>query len=562
MTETQVQSHGQEENLTFVRADAPAAQQGTQTTLAERTSAQVSGLYDFAEAKIGHGKVRQVGDLLEVTTDPQQWAYAAVIPLGADFRDGDTNRCEVELAVQVDEGVVQLGILNRAEDDFPSAVSVAANPAWQTVVLVTPPLDRTGPLVIRNAADEGPSHARCRIVAVTRLAVFFPMGTQDQETLPSPEEAESLAAQIQASAETIAPMTAADPSLALAVAPKVAAAAQLLRRSLALGGYSLIVSASDSVASVFASLTGEQLARLAAAVAALGPLCPRPHWRADSFLESGELATFVRYAIWLAARRHEAAVRVILPWHADTRLELNLGNDLGQAIFVAGSYEPNEFALLDRMLKPGMTVLDGGANEGAYTLFLAARVGEAGRVIAIEPSPRELQRLQANIALNGMAHIAVVAAALTDQAGEVELRMAENAHAGQNTLGSFVYSGVADSGSVRVPATTIDALMETQNLTALDVIKLDLEGAELHALTGARETLRRWQPLLLFEAAQASLARQGGALHRVLSLLADCGYQVLSFDPSTGLPAPTSSLPLSDNLVAVHPDRDWGLLSK
>jgi len=55
-----------------------------------------------------------------------------------------------------------------------------------------------------------------------------------------------------------------------------------------------------------------------------------------------------------------------------------------------------------------------------------------------------------------------------------------------------------------------DTLIGTQNLTALDVIKLDLEGAELRALTTARETLRRWQPLLLFEAAGASLASQGG----------------------------------------------------
>jgi len=134
------------------------------------------------------------------------------------------------------------------------------------------------------------------------------------------------------------------------------------------------------------------------------------------------------------------------------------------------------------------------------------------------------------------------------------------AHAGQNTLGSFMYQGVAAAGAVRVAATTIDELARAQGLTALDVIKLDLEGAELRALSGARNTLLRWRPLLVFEAAEAALARQGGSLQGVLSLLAECGYRVFCIDPATGLLAPLGITPISDNLVAVHPERDWGLV--
>lgn len=207
-----------------------------------------------------------------------------------------------------------------------------------------------------------------------------------------------------------------------------------------------------------------------------------------------------------------------------------------------------------------MTMIDAGANEGAYTIYAAARIGPAGRVMAIEPSPRELERLRANLELNNAANVTVVPAALAERPGQVELQIAEDAHAGQNTFGSFVYPGVGSSGQVGVTATTIDMLVDEHGLDRVDVIKLDLEGAEERALTGARQTLRRFRPLLVLEAAEASLARQGGSAAAVNALLAEDGYRILQFDPSTGRLVPqTGSSARSDNLVAVHRDAEMQL---
>ena len=65
-----------------------------------------------------------------------------------------------------------------------------------------------------------------------------------------------------------------------------------------------------------------------------------------------------------------------------TSLRLHLGNDVSRQIFIAGCYDPNEFAFLDRYLRPGMTFIDAGANEGVYTVFAAQRVGSEGCVWA------------------------------------------------------------------------------------------------------------------------------------------------------------------------------------
>jgi len=552
-----VQSHGQEENLTFERAHSLAAIDARPAVPAPREGDTVDGLYDLDRAQLAHGEIRQVDDVMELVTDPQQWAYTMTVPIGDAFRDGDTGRYQVQLAIQVEQGVIQVGILNREETDFPSSAVAATSPVWQTLDLITPPLDRAGPLVIRNASDTGPSRARCRLVAVLRFAA--PVTEETVEAAPSPQEAHGLADQLRVTAEVLERITNADPKLATAVAPIVVQAAARLRRPLARGGQSLITTQAAPLETIFSSFTSHELERIAAAIAVTPSLHPVPDWRMDGFLESGDLATFVRYAIWLALRQRSDAAPIILPWHHGTCFGLRLGNDLSQAMFVGGTFEPNETALLDRVLQEGMTVLDGGANEGIYTVFLAAKVGPGGRVIAVEPSPRELERLKANITLNALSQVTMMQAALADQSGEVELLLAEAAHAGQNTLGSFMYTGVAAAGSVRVHATTIDLLVATQGLSTLDVIKLDLEGAELRALTGARETLQRCRPLLLFEAAPAALARQGGSVRQTLSLLADCGYCVLALDPQTGEPVPLGADSLSDNLVAVHRDRDWGL---
>ena len=74
-----------------------------------------------------------------------------------------------------------------------------------------------------------------------------------------------------------------------------------------------------------------------------------------------------------------------------------LGHDVSSQVYIAGCFEPNEIVFLDRILKPGMTLVDAGANDGLYTVFAASRVGPKETVWAFEPSNRELARLKHNV---------------------------------------------------------------------------------------------------------------------------------------------------------------------
>jgi FkbM family methyltransferase len=208
-----------------------------------------------------------------------------------------------------------------------------------------------------------------------------------------------------------------------------------------------------------------------------------------------------------------------------------------------------------------MVVIDGGANEGVYTTFFATRVGPEGCVLAVEPSPRDLAKLQANVVLNDTDWVRMVPAALAEQEGEATLLVAGDDHAGQNTLGDIIYPGVSQVGRVQVPATTLDALATSYRLDRLDIVKLDVEGAEIRALSGGSGLLQRFKPLLLLEASDASLRRQGGTLGGLLALLTDTGYVPFCFHPTTGLPVRLQDgMIASDNIIAVHADNDFGLL--
>lgn len=257
-----------------------------------------------------------------------------------------------------------------------------------------------------------------------------------------------------------------------------------------------------------------------------------------------------RRALWQCALDHKLNVPVVVPWLAGTRVGATLGNNGGLFLYVCGSYEPNELAFVDRVLRPGMTFIDIGANEGLYTLFAARRVGSSGHVIAVEPSSRERAILQANLARNRVDNVMVVPNALADKPGTAELKIAPTSHGGHNTLGQFVYEGDLAVARENVDVETLDGLVERLGIAQVDVVKVDIEGAELKLLLGGRNLLSRQRPILLVEANDEALKRQGASAEALVDLLLSLDYQIQVFNES-GMTEPwIPGKPLSENIVA------------
>lgn len=148
------------------------------------------------------------------------------------------------------------------------------------------------------------------------------------------------------------------------------------------------------------------------------------------------------------------------------------------------SWNPDEYRAFRDAVRRGVTVLDIGANVGAYTLMFATWVGERGRVFAFEPSPDTCDGLRAHVALNGFDdRVTIVPAAVAAAVGEAPFALHPSGGAS-----SLAVASVADASCVRVATDTIDHFCREHDLLPA-VIKIDVEGAELDVLQGGRNTL-------------------------------------------------------------------------
>jgi FkbM family methyltransferase len=139
-------------------------------------------------------------------------------------------------------------------------------------------------------------------------------------------------------------------------------------------------------------------------------------------------------------------------------------------------FDAVEMALLEKRLTPDFVFLDIGANAGAYTLFVANRVGRGGRIIAVEPHPTALARLHCNLALNEVDWARVVPAALSDHDGSVSLFINER-NIGSSSMLSGRRPDLA-TRAIEVESRSLTSLVREQGLSRIDGIKLDVEGAE------------------------------------------------------------------------------------
>ena len=298
----------------------------------------------------------------------------------------------------------------------------------------------------------------------------------------------------------------------------------------------------------------------AATLAKTRPLNPYPGWNFDSDWDNPDIEFRMRRFIWTYFHNHKPETPFRLNWHKGLTVQIYLGNDLSRPLLVGGCLDPNEFAFLESILKEGMVFVDVGANEGLYSLFASRCVGPSGRVFSFEPSLREFQRLECNIRLNSLQNVRAVQAALAERPAEMEFSIACAAHAGQNTLGGLVHD-VQLLRTEKVSARTLDDFTAEAGLDRVDVVKLDVEGAERRVLEGSRRVIRQMRPVILFEASDGALRGQGSSLAELLEFLRSQDYRLYAFHASTGMPVLADGETPTNNMLAI-PIADSSLSEK
>jgi FkbM family methyltransferase len=230
--------------------------------------------------------------------------------------------------------------------------------------------------------------------------------------------------------------------------------------------------------------------------------------------------------IFRAVRRTLPAARTIFEVEKGVLIEANIDDYLGREYFLHGLRRQPSFQLSRMLIRPDDALVDVGANVGYWVLGAAARLGAGGHAHAFEPCRDVFQALQENVRLNGMKQISCHRLALTDHSGEVSFRPSP-----QNTGHGALSPSPADPTAIVVPATTLDAFCERQGLVRIDLLKVDVEGAEESVFRGATSVLSRTDsPMLLFELGGGLAERYGSSAVRLKMFLAGFDYLTYRFD--------------------------------
>lgn len=237
-----------------------------------------------------------------------------------------------------------------------------------------------------------------------------------------------------------------------------------------------------------------------------------------------------RVTHWLATRGFGRLDQANYRWQQDewgSELRLNPYYYLDRNILAFGSYSANiQHFIVDRV-KPGMICMDVGANIGEMALHLGRRVGPTGRVYAFEPVPHVRARLEAHVARNGLSEIIkVCGVALSDRIGSVEMAVAPEETQNQG-MGSIVNNAQSIlSNRFTVPTTTLDAFVESEKISRIDVMKIDIQGAEPLLLDGGKEVFKRMAIDFVMEISEEDLAGMGRTGKDLMAQVEGYGYSV------------------------------------
>lgn len=238
----------------------------------------------------------------------------------------------------------------------------------------------------------------------------------------------------------------------------------------------------------------------------------------------------------------------------DISFLLHPQGSIAEEVWMGSLQEEKAILFMLRIIQPQTIFIDVGANVGLYALAAAQKI-HSENIYALEPCEGTFCVLRKNIRLNQIPNIKAFPIALGDYSGEAQLYINSRNKEGLNTLGKPSHPCCRIVGKETVPIMTLDEFVEGQGISRVDVMKVDVEGAELQVFRGGRNLLQREDaPLILYES--ASVCTKGFDYHpvEIMWLLDEWGYRFFEINDKNDQLIPTLSPHVyKDILVAVKP---------
>jgi FkbM family methyltransferase len=252
---------------------------------------------------------------------------------------------------------------------------------------------------------------------------------------------------------------------------------------------------------------------------------------------SRKLAQTRLHKVSEALRRYypvKSGLTMIHNFDGDLTISVDRASYVSSAIYWRGHHCTHVAKFLQDYLRPNMTFVDVGANMGELTLVAGKRLAK-GRVLAFEPVPQIFAELSRNVALNNLKCVELFNIGLFDSNDSLPMYRLQDINFGTINEGvPSLFSTGSDRQEVVVPLRRFDDVARERGLQRLDVIKVDVEGAEIMVLRGAEASIRRFRPIIITEMSDANFQRAGYTSTDLISYLMRLGYDAQILDDPRG----------------------------
>lgn len=259
------------------------------------------------------------------------------------------------------------------------------------------------------------------------------------------------------------------------------------------------------------------------------------------------IATLWRCVRWEIAKLTNRPTRARLPWGVRLWCWPQRFRGVDGMVYILRDYEADA-AFVQAFIKPGMNVIDIGANIGFYSVMMAKLIGPGGINYAFEAATETTDKLNRNIEENDLSNVTVFNVALSDHSEQRTLYHAQDR--GRNSFGPEENVVATETVQCR----RLDDLMDSN--ATIDFIKIDVEGAELLVLRGAEDLLRRSPHAPILCEFNASKARSVGfSLKQLAAFFNTRGYDIYQYQLNDGMLVPVAEpAGFHGNIIAVHRD--------
>jgi FkbM family methyltransferase len=208
------------------------------------------------------------------------------------------------------------------------------------------------------------------------------------------------------------------------------------------------------------------------------------------------------------------------------KMKLTIKDWVQYNLFIYGKYEENETLLWEKLVKKSSVILDIGANVGYFSL-LASKINPKSSIFSFEPIKHTFDRLSYNVKQNNFQNIKLFNCAISDENRILSINVGNENNWGMSSVNNHEFT----SGKIEnINAISIDNFVKEEKIQRVDLIKLDIEGAEYMALEGMKNTLDNYSPDILIEILDEHLLKQNKSSEMIYNLLFSKGYVAFSIE--------------------------------